>query len=29
MDLKEVGLGACIGLIGISLETGGRLVRMR
>jgi hypothetical protein len=24
-----VGLGACIGLIGIRLGTGGRLVRMR
>jgi hypothetical protein len=26
MDLKEVGLGACTGLIGFRIETGGNLV---
>ena len=26
MDLKEVGLGACTGLIGHRIGTGGRLV---
>ena len=28
MDLKEVGLGACNGLIGFRIGTGGRLMRM-
>jgi hypothetical protein len=26
VELKEVGLGACTGLIGLRKETGGRLV---